>query len=96
MIVEIQCLPSPAGTAEQPYAVVHAAIEVIQGSGCTYEVGALGTTIEGDPDVLWPLVRRVHDACISAGARSVVSVIKVAQSAAEGPTIGSLTDRYRG
>ena len=50
MIAEIQVAPSPAGTAENPHAHVEAAIAVIQASGLRYEVGALGTTLEGDAD----------------------------------------------
>jgi uncharacterized protein YqgV (UPF0045/DUF77 family) len=97
VIVEIQCLPQPPGTDEVRYAHVHAAIEVISSSGLHHEVGALGTTVEGDPDQLWPLLRRVHEACLASGADGVVSVVKVAQTAADrpGPTMDSLTDSYR-
>ncbi len=96
MIAEIQVLPNPAGTADDRYAHVHAAIEVIEASGLTYEVGPLGTSIEGDPDAVWALLRRVHDACLDAGAQSAITVIKVAQHRAPGgPTMATLTDRYR-
>ena len=53
MIAEIQVAPSPPGTAEDPHAHVEAAIAVIQASGLRYEVGALGTTLEGDADAVW-------------------------------------------
>lgn len=96
MIVEIECLPTPPGTDGSPYAHVEAAIAVIQASGLKYEVSALGSTFEGEPDDLWPVVRRVHEACLEAGARSVVSVIKVAEAArADGPTMSSLTSKFR-
>jgi uncharacterized protein YqgV (UPF0045/DUF77 family) len=80
MIVEIQCLPTPAGTDDRRYAHVEAAIAQIQRSGVRYEVGALGTTLEGDPDAVWPLLRAVHGACLNSGADSVISVIKIAQA----------------
>jgi len=95
MIVEIECLPDPPGTAANRYAHVEAAIAVIQQSGLNYQVSALGTTFEGPPDRVWPLMRAVHEACLAAGAGSVVSVIKVAQSAGEGPTIGDLTAKFQ-
>ena len=96
MIVELQCLASPAGTPEDPYKHIDAAIAVVQGSGLKYEVGALGTTVEGEPDEVWPLMRQVHEACLDAGARGLVTVIKVEQAAgAEGPTIDSLTGKFR-
>lgn len=98
MIVELQVLPSPAGTPENTYAHVEAAIAVIQSSGLTYEVGALGTTVEGEPDELWPLMRRVHEACLQSGARGVITVVKIEQAseAVEAPTIRSLTGKFRG
>ncbi len=68
MIVEIECLPNPPGTAGNRYAHVEAAIAVIEQSGLNYQVGALGTTFEGPPDRVWPLVRAVHEACLAAGA----------------------------
>ncbi len=96
MIVEIQCLPSPSGDAVDRYAYVHAAIEVIEQSGLTYEVGPLGTSIEGSADEVWPLVRLVHEATMDAGAASCVSVIKVAeQRSSPTLTMSGLTDRYR-
>jgi uncharacterized protein YqgV (UPF0045/DUF77 family) len=97
MIVEIECLPNPPGTAANRYQHVEAAIAVIEASGLAYEVDALGTTIEGEPDALWPLVRRVHEACIDAGADSVVSVVKFAQTSPrlEPATMASLTGKFR-
>lgn len=96
MIVELQCLASPAGTPDDPYRHIDAAIAVVQGSGLKYEVGALGTTVEGEPDEVWPLMREVHEACLNAGAEGLVTVIKVEQAArAGGPTITSLTGKFR-
>ena len=96
MIVELQCLASPAGTPDDPYRHIDAAIAVVQGSGLKYEVGALGTTVEGEPDEVWPLMRQVHEACLNAGAAGLVTVIKVEQaSRVDGPTIDSLTGKFR-
>jgi uncharacterized protein YqgV (UPF0045/DUF77 family) len=97
VIAEIQCLPRPSGTDDDPYAHVHAAIEQIESSGLTYEVSALGTTVEGEPSQVWPLLQTVHEACITAGADSVITVIKVSQSAATsgGATMAGLVSRYR-
>ncbi len=97
MIIEIQCLPNPPGTAEQRYAHVEAAIAVVQASGIRYEVGALGTTIEGEPDEAWPVARAAHEACLRAGAASVVTVIKVAEAATEANRVGidDLIGKYR-
>jgi uncharacterized protein YqgV (UPF0045/DUF77 family) len=97
MLVEIQCLARPAGTPEDPYRHIEAAIACIQQSGLKYEVGALGTTIEGEPDAIWPLLRRVHEATIASGADGCMSVIKVSQAApaVAQSTIESLTGKFR-
>jgi uncharacterized protein YqgV (UPF0045/DUF77 family) len=96
MIAEIQVLPSPAGTDEKRFAHVDAAIEVIVASGLAYEVGALGTTVEGPPDEVWPLLQAVHEACLAAGASSAVTIIKVADGAGEsGLSVSDLTSPWR-
>ncbi len=97
MIVEIECLPTPPGTAAVEFEHVERAIAVIQQSGLKYEVGALGSTIEGDPDELWPLLRRVHEACLESGADSLVSIIKVGQRAVadDAPWMEGLTAPFR-
>jgi uncharacterized protein YqgV (UPF0045/DUF77 family) len=98
VIVEIQCIASPPGTPDSRYRHIEAAIAVIERSGLTYEVDALGTTVEGEPDALWPLLRAVHEASLLDGAESAITVIKVAQSAdaAEQPTVEGLTGKFRG
>lgn len=96
MIIEIQCVPAPSGTDEVPYAHVHTAVQVIRDSGLDFEVGPCGTSVEGDPDRLWPLLREVHEATLGAGATSCISIIKVfEQTGPDAATMTSLTDRYR-
>jgi uncharacterized protein YqgV (UPF0045/DUF77 family) len=95
--MEIECLANPPGTPEDRYRHIEAAIAVIERSGLSYEVDALGTTIEGEPDQLWPLLREVHEACLEAGADSLVTVVKIAQTSARlpQPTMASLTGKFR-
>lgn len=97
MIVEIECLATPPGTEENRYAHVEAAIRVVEESGLKYQVNALGTLIEGEPDELWPLLRKVHETCLAAGAESLVSIIKVAQSGPQRQALSmqGLTAKYR-
>ena len=84
MIAEIQVAPSPAGTAEDPHAHVEAAIAVIQASGLRYEVGALGTTLEGDDDLV----------DLAAGHRLVVTVEDGGRAGGVGTTLTqALQDR---
>jgi uncharacterized protein YqgV (UPF0045/DUF77 family) len=92
VIAEIQVAPSPAGTPEDPHAFVEAAIAVIQRSGLQHEVGALGTTLEGDADAVWATLRAAHEAMLAAGASSGISHVKIATI---DRSIGSLTTKFR-
>ena len=96
MIAEIQVLPRPAGTDAVPYANVHALWGLGLALGEEYEVGALGTTLEGPPDAVWAALRAAHEATLAAGAEFVISVVKLAEGFDDaGPTMVGLTDRYR-
>lgn len=97
MIAEIQCLPSPAGTAGSRYAHIQAAIAVIASSGLAYEVGALGTTFQGPDDDVWRVLRQAHEATLRAGADRAVSVVKVFGTAGEeaGPSMHAMVADYR-
>ncbi|MBB3674517.1 thiamine-binding protein [Modestobacter versicolor] len=92
VIAEIQVAPSPPGTPEDPHAFVEAAIAVIQASGLRYEVGALGTTLEGDADAVWATLRAAHEAMVAAGATGGISHVKIATVAR---TMDSLTRKFR-
>jgi uncharacterized protein YqgV (UPF0045/DUF77 family) len=97
VIVDIEVIPHPLGTADNRYEHVEAAIAIAHESGVRYEVNALGTTLEGSPDDLWPLVRRMHEVCLTSGAGSVITVVKFAQHAddATTPSIDGLTRKFR-
>ena len=95
MIAEIQVLPTPVGTAEHPWAYVDAAIAVITRSGLTYEVGPLGTSVEGDPDAVWAILRCAHEATLTHGATGVVTVIKVLDAGVDTTTMRDLIEPHR-
>jgi uncharacterized protein YqgV (UPF0045/DUF77 family) len=97
VIVDIEVVPQPLGTDANPYAHVEAAIAHAQGSGLHYEVNALGTTIEGPPDQVWPLLRAMHESCLESGADHVITVMKIAEHADDttAPTMDGLTGKFR-
>lgn len=97
MLTEIQVLPSPPGVDGAPYRHVDAAIGVIAASGLPYEVGALGTTVQGPPDECWDVVRQAHEACLRAGADSVVTIVKLHETAdaRRQPSMDDLTTPHR-
>jgi uncharacterized protein YqgV (UPF0045/DUF77 family) len=92
VIAEIQVAPSPPGTDDNPHAYVEAAIAVLQRSGLRCEVGALGTTLEGDADAVWDTLRAAHEAMLIAGADGGLSHIKVASVQR---SMDSLTRKFR-
>lgn len=95
MLAEIHVSPNPPGTAEVPHAHVEAAIAVVAASGLHYEVGALGTTFEGDDDAVWATLRAAHDAVLAAGATSVITSIRLAGRAGEAFSMERLTAKFR-
>lgn len=96
VIAEIQVIPRPAGTAEDRYKHVDAAIAVLQASGLRYEVHALGTVVEGPPEQIWPLLQAVHQATLESGAERTLSVIKLSSAAeAGGPRVEDLVRKFR-
>jgi uncharacterized protein (TIGR00106 family) len=91
MNVGVQVLP----LVEDVFPIVDKAIEAIQASGVKYEVGPLETTLEGDDlDQLIEVAKAAHRACFKAGARKVVTIIKIAESV-EGTTIEEKVGKYR-
>ncbi|MFT7773936.1 thiamine-binding protein [Roseateles sp.] len=96
VIAEIQVIPRPAGTADDRYKHVDAAIAVIQSSGLRYEVHGLGTVVEGPPEKIWPLLQAVHQATLDAGAERTLSIIKVSSgSQPGGPRVDDLVRKFR-
>ncbi|GAB3346688.1 thiamine-binding protein [Modestobacter lapidis] len=92
VIAEIQVAPSPPGRPDDRHAHVEAAIAVIRASGLRCEVGALGTTLEGDADTVWATLRAAHEAMLAAGATAGISHVKVATV---NRTMDSLTHKFR-
>ena len=91
VIVDIEVLP---GTGEDAYAVVERAIGVIEASGLRYEVGPMGTTVEGDLDSCLEVAKAAHRACFVDGVERVVSIIKIGESRT-GTTIDGLVSKFR-
>ena len=90
--VSFQVLPQvPDGNT---YAVVDRAIEVVQNSGVKYEVGPMETTMEGDMDQLLEIVRRAIHECIGAGAKRVMTIVKI-DYVPEGVTMEEKEGKYR-
>lgn len=90
--VSLQVLPSVA--SDQVYPVVDKVIELIASSGVRYEVGPMETTMEGDLDTLFEIVKKAQHLCIELGAGSVVSIVKIHYKP-KGVTIDEKVGKYR-
>lgn len=75
IIMALQVIPKVGES--RIYEVVDEAIKVIAASGVPYEVGPMETTMEGEPDQLWEIIKKAQEACIRAGATRVMSHIKM-------------------
>ena len=92
MVMGIQVMPQ----ADDVYAVVDRAIAAIAASGLPYEVTPLETVVEGELDELMGVAKAAHRACLEAGARSVITHIKLAERAAgDDLTSADIMARYR-
>ncbi|KAL6080174.1 hypothetical protein QOT17_000551 [Balamuthia mandrillaris] len=97
MIVEIECNPNPCGTNEKEFQFTDEAIACIKHSGLKHTVGPLGTIIEGEPEQVWDLLRRVHEAALKSGAKMVNTSIKILEYAdrEKNPSMDQLTAKWK-
>jgi uncharacterized protein (TIGR00106 family) len=51
----------PVGAGEELKEYIAEIVRVIAASGLDYRLGAMETTVEGEPDMVWNLIRRCHD-----------------------------------
>ena len=57
--------------------IVDKVIEMIRKSGVNYEVGPMETTMEGDLETLFQIVKKAQYLCIKAGAENVFTNVKI-------------------
>ena len=74
MHVSLQILPRVP--EEKLYPTVDKVIALIKASGLPHMVGPMGTTIEGEMDELFEIVKEAHRICLAEGASRVGAVIK--------------------
>ena len=89
--VELQVVP---GGVDNSYAVVDKVIALIKQSGVKYEVGPMGTTMEGELSELLGIVEKAQTVCIDAGATRLLSVVKIDYKP-EGVTMDEKVAKHR-
>lgn len=60
--------------------IVDKVIKMVKRSGVNYEVGPMETTMEGDLETLFEIVKKAQYICIKAGVESVFTNVKIIYS----------------
>ncbi|WP_080846900.1 thiamine-binding protein [Cytobacillus gottheilii] len=93
-LVSIQIIPKTKnGENVIPY--VDEAIAIIDASGIKYEVHPLETTMEGDLDQIFAVIKKMNERMIEIGSSNVISQIKILFQP-DGITMDTLTEKYKG
>ena len=92
-ILNIQVIPKVLDP-DDLYPAVEAAVAVADNSGLHYEVGALGTTFEGDLDEVLQVVTEMQRALVDWGSPNVISQIRLFHDPA-GVSMDGLTGKFR-
>lgn len=92
--IAFQILPK-APNDKKMIAIIDKVIAVIKKSGVTYEVGPMETTMEGDLEILFEIVKKAQAVAIKAGAEQVFSNIKVLYNPKGVLTIAEKVTKHR-
>jgi uncharacterized protein (TIGR00106 family) len=76
-VVEVSVVPLGTKTASVSRYVARALRVLEKADGIDYELTPMGTVIEGDLEVILPLVRKMHEITFSPGIQRVVTSIKI-------------------
>lgn len=92
-LISVQIIPKTKDNEDViPY--VDKAIEVIEQSGVKYEVHPLETTMEGELDTLFAVIKEMNEKMIEIGSKNVITQVKILYQPA-GITMNQLTEKYR-
>ncbi len=72
MLVELTILPM--GHNKDLSKTLAPALQVIHDAGLTYEVTAMGTVFEGNPEICWDVLRKAHEAVSTTEARTITDI----------------------
>ena len=75
-IMEIHIAPVGSGQASMS-SLVAATVRVAKDRGLKYQVGAMGTSLEGDLSNLLAVARDMHEAAFAAGVPRVITSIRI-------------------
>ncbi|MBI6545452.1 MAG: MTH1187 family thiamine-binding protein [Cyanobacteria bacterium NC_groundwater_1444_Ag_S-0.65um_54_12] len=91
-MAELSVIPL-AGMEMKPY--IDAAVEVIKRQGLRYEVGALGTTMEGELEQILEVLKQAHQAVLAGGSERVITELRIDECRSGGHSMAREVTRYR-
>ena len=95
VIADVSVMPlRPYAGEEEMYKVVDACIEEIQKSGLKYEIGAMSTTIEGEFEEVFNLLKVIHKIPFNLGCERVITTARIDEKAG-GITINEKLKNHR-
>ncbi|MGL5693593.1 MAG: MTH1187 family thiamine-binding protein [Peptostreptococcaceae bacterium] len=95
VIADVAVMPlRPYSGEEEMYKVVDACIEEISNSGLKYEVGANSTTIEGEFDEVFEVLKKIHKVPFNLGCERVITVARIDEKSG-GITINDKLKNHR-
>ena len=94
-VCDITIVPS-GGSISNVYTAVDRIIELIKKSGLKYEVGAMSTAVEGDPEALFKLAKACHEKALELGADDVLTTFRIHESRQYDDTIEGKTAKHKG
>jgi len=78
IIADIAVMPMlPFVSEKEMYSVVDKVIDTIKKSGLKYEVGAMSTTVEGEFDEVFELIKVCHKLPFELGTQRVITVTRI-------------------
>ena len=75
--------------------IIDKVIAIVKKSGVTYEVGPMETTMEGDLDTLFEIVRKAQDVAVKEGASQVFTNVKILYNPKGIMTIEEKVNKHR-
>lgn len=95
VIADVAVMPlRPYAGEDEMYKVVDKCIEKIKSSGLKYEIGAMSTTIEGEFDEVFDLIKIIHKIPFDLGCERVITVARVDEKSG-GITINDKLKNHR-
>lgn len=92
--IAFQVLPGIKNQKEALF-IIDAVIALVKQSGVTYEVGPMETTMEGELEVLFDIVKKSQYLCIQKGAASVFTNVKILYNPKGVMTIAEKVQKHR-